>query len=235
MDKLKLKFNVVKTRTRTHKVRRTSESQKRYGHRKVTTSKNKEKDVPIKHGYHLEDYGRHVVYEHYYADEPKPFYVGEGTLQRAFVLKGSRRTAEYNAKVIDINLISVKIVAIDVTTEEAIQLETELIDKYKRICEGGTLVNVDYKRGGGRRVSLERKIYQYSRNGELIAEYDSAAEASRVTGIKACNIGLCAKGHPAHNTAGGFKWRYNDKFEIEETPYNYNKKKDINKLNIKFN
>ena len=39
----------------------------------------------------LEDYNRHVVYEHYYDNETLPFYVGEGTLQRAFVLKGNRR------------------------------------------------------------------------------------------------------------------------------------------------
>ena len=37
-----------------HKIK--CESQQRFGHRKSTTSRNKEKDTPIKHGFHLEDY-----------------------------------------------------------------------------------------------------------------------------------------------------------------------------------
>ena len=46
-SKLDLKIDVLPTRKRTHKVHRNSESQKRFGHRTATTSKNKNKDVPI--------------------------------------------------------------------------------------------------------------------------------------------------------------------------------------------
>ena len=176
MDKLKFEIKGIKHGCRLNKVKRNGESQKRFGHRKITTSKNKEKDTPIKYGYHLEDYNRHVVYEHYYDSEDKPFYVGEGTLQRAFVLCGNRRTSFYNQKAKDINLIRVKIVAIDVTVKEALDLETKLIDKYKRISDGGTLINVDYKRGGGLRTCLEKPVYQFTILGEFIAEYRSAAE-----------------------------------------------------------
>ncbi|MBQ3306892.1 MAG: hypothetical protein IJG68_01730 [Bacilli bacterium] len=233
---LKFEIKVNPYGKRTHKVHRNGESQKRFGHRKATTSQNKLKDVPINHGYHLEDYNRHVVYEHYYDNEEVPFYVGEGTLQRAFVLCGNRRTSHYNEKAKDINLIKVKIVAIDVSTKEALELETKLINKYKRISDGGSLINVDYKRGGGRRKSLERRIYQYDIKGNLLTSYCSAAEAERITGIKASNISLCAKGHKAHNTAGGYKWRFNDRFEIEETEYkSYVRKDKTNlKMSIKF-
>ena len=175
------------------KKKRNSESQKRFGHRKSTTSSNKLKDTPIKHGYHLEDYNRHVVYEHYYDNEELPFYVGEGTLQRAFVLGGTRRTSYYNEKAKDINLITVKIVAIDVSTEEAIKLETKLIDKYKRMSDGGSLISVDYKRGGGLRESLEKPVYQCTIEGEFIAKYRSAAEAARILGLNQANIGSCCK------------------------------------------
>lgn len=215
-----LKFNIesLKAKRRTHKVKRNSESQKRFGHRKVTTSSNKEKDTPIKYGYHLEDYDRHVVYEHYYNNEEFPFYVGEGTLQRAFVLGGNRRTSYYNEKAKDINLIKVKIIAIDVTTEEAIKLETELINKYKKISDGGSLINVDYKRGGGLRICLEKPVYQFTIWGEFIAEYRSASEASRILGLNMANICNCCKGIKGHNTCGGFKFRYYREFETYITP-----------------
>ena len=116
MEKIVFNFNTPKTKTvggvktgkpgrpkgckLINKVHRNSESQKRYGHRSKTTSKNKFKDTPIKHGYHLEDYNRKVVYLHYYDNEKDPFYVGTGTLQRAFVIGGNRRHEEYNHKVI---------------------------------------------------------------------------------------------------------------------------------------
>lgn len=193
---------------------RSKESQQRFGHRKSTTSRNKHKDVPINHGYHLEDYNRHVVYEHYYNNEILPFYVGEGTLQRAFVLGGNRRNNAYNNKAKDINLIKVNIVAIDVSNEEALILETELINKYKRISEGGSLVNVDYKRGGGRRESLVKKVYQFNRLGILIAEYNSIADASRITGINSGNIGSCCIMRQGHATAGGYIWRFTPNCEI---------------------
>lgn len=208
MDKLKFKINEIKS----------TNICQRFGHRKSTTSSNKLKDTPIKHGYHLEDYNRHVVYEHYYDNEELPFYVGEGTLQRAFVLGGTRRTSYYNEKAKDINLITVKIVAIDVSTEEAIKLETKLIDKYKRMSDGGSLINVDYKRGGGLRESLEKPVYQFTIWGEFVAEYRSAAEAARILGLNQANIGNCCKGLKNHSTCGGFKFRFTREFEITYTP-----------------
>lgn len=208
MGKLKFKISEIKS-TNTYQ---------RFGHRKNTTSSNKEKDTPIKHGYHLEDYNRHVVYEHYYDNEELPFYVGEGTLQRAFVLGGNRRTSYYNEKAKDINLITVKIVAIDVSTEEAITLETKLIDKYKRMSDGGSLINKDYKRGGGLRTSLEKPVYQFTIWGEFIAEYKSAAEAARILELNQANIGSCCKGLKNHATCGGFKFRFTREFETKYTP-----------------
>lgn len=218
MSNTKLTLDVNKIHHHETKNKRSSESQKRFGHRKSTTSKNKEKDTPIKYGYHLEDYNRHVVYEHYYDSEDKPFYVGEGTLQRAFVLCGNRRTSYYNQKAKDINLIRVKIVAIDVTNEEALKLEDELIHKYKKVSEGGTLINIDYKRGGGLRECLEIPVYQFTILGEFIAKYKSAAEAARVLHLSQANIGSCCKGHKGHNTCGGFKFRYYPIFETKYTP-----------------
>ena len=149
-------------------------SQQRFGHRKSTTSRNKLKDTPIKHGYHLEDYDRQCVYEHYYNGEEKPFYVGQGTLQQAFVFNGNRRHESYNNYVKDVNLIKVVIVDIDVTPEQGVQLEKELIAKYRFIYEGGTLVNVvDGGKRGPINIGKDNPLIQmnYSEeNGNILIQ-----------------------------------------------------------------
>ncbi len=73
------------------------------------------------------------VYQGYYGDEDKPFYVGQGTLQRAFVFSGNRRNSRYNEKAINVDLIKVEIVEIDITPDRGVQLEKELVAKYKLI------------------------------------------------------------------------------------------------------
>lgn len=49
-------------------------------------------------------------------------------------------------------------------------------------------------------------VIQYTKNGEYVAEYPSAKEAWRQTGISDTTIGLVCKGKG--KTAGGFIWRY---------------------------
>ena len=53
---------------------------------KFRTSKtvNFATDVPSKHGFHLNDLNRICVYLHYYDNEINPFYVGQGSINRAF-------------------------------------------------------------------------------------------------------------------------------------------------------
>lgn len=43
-------------------------------------------------------------------------------------------------------------------------------------------------------------------NGKVIARYDCAAEADKITGISATNISRCCSGQ--RKTAGKFEWRY---------------------------
>ena len=49
-------------------------------------------------------------------------------------------------------------------------------------------------------------VQQYTKDGKLIAEYNTAKEAWRQTGISDTTIGLVCKGKG--KTAGGFVWRY---------------------------
>lgn len=67
-------------------------------------------DVPSKHGFHLNDLNRICVYLHYYDNEINPFYVGQGSINRAFSF--SRRNKLWKEKVIEekekyINLIDI--------------------------------------------------------------------------------------------------------------------------------
>lgn len=196
---------------------RNSESQKRFGHRKQFVTKSN-KDTPIKHGYHLEDYKRRVVYEHYYNDEILPFYVGQGKLDRAFVIGGNRRHEAYNNKVLNVSLVRVKIVAIDISKEDAENLEEELISKYKRITDGGTLVNVEKRTSGGFKECNCVPIYQFDKNGNFVTSFSSITQASKQTGIAKGNIYKCAKGYSSYNLVGGYKWRYTKEFtNIEGT------------------
>ena len=51
-----------------------------------------------------------------------------------------------------------------------------------------------------------RAVRQLSRDGELVAEYESLSEACNATGTHVSNITKCAKG--VYKTAGGYIWKY---------------------------
>lgn len=70
------------------------------------------------------------TYLHYYADEKYPFYIGSGTMQRAFSFLKNDRTCHWVDKVKDISKLNVIIYKFDITKNEAKQLEQELISKY---------------------------------------------------------------------------------------------------------
>lgn len=192
----------------TYKVKRNSASQARFGHRAITTSSNKLKDTPVKQGYHLEDYKRICVYEHYYDDEKLPFYVGSGTIGRAFYLTGSRRCDEYNNKAVDINKIKVKIVAIDIDRKEAVNLEKDLWAKYKRECEGGSLVNtIPGGRGGNNgQKYYSKQIERIDRFGRIIETFNSIREAANKYSIDSSAISKNCLGK--QKTVLGYRFRY---------------------------
>ena len=191
-----------------NKVNRDGATQARYGHRSVTTSSNKIKDTPVKHGYHLEDYKRIVVYEHYYDNEELPFYVGSGTLGRAFYLCGIRRCDEYNAKAIDENKIRVKIVAIDIDKKDAVALEKELWRKYKRECEGGSLVNTipGGKGGNNGQTYATKQIERIDKFGNVIETFNSIKEAADKYSLDSSRITKVCKGKSF--TTFGYRFRY---------------------------
>ena len=53
-----------------------------------------------------------------------------------------------------------------------------------------------------------KQVIQFSKSGELIAEYPSAREAERQTGCYNENICLCCKGE--RKSCGGYIWKYKE-------------------------
>lgn len=111
-------------------------------------------------------------------------------------------------------------------------LDGALIGEYKSAHEAARDLNIQFtnickvcrgerKTAGGFGWSYEKKlveepikttvkhntvVIQYDKSGNIIAEYQSAKEAFRQTGINDTTIGLVCKGKG--KTAGGFIWRY---------------------------
>ena len=56
--------------------------------------------------------------------------------------------------------------------------------------------------------SRKKKVFQYSLNGEILARYNSVAEASRETGISKTCISRCCRGE--RRSSSGFLWKYQD-------------------------
>lgn len=82
----------------------------------------------------------------------------------------------------------------------------------------------------GKYSSVSKPVYQYSKDGKFINEYESMSLAQEATGISFKSISVCCMGKTDKNgyvtkTAGGFMWKYadGDKSDIEPVKYNYSK------------
>ena len=56
--------------------------------------------------------------------------------------------------------------------------------------------------------SRKKKVFQYSLNGEILARYNSVADASRITGLSKTCISRCCRGE--RRSSSGFLWKYQD-------------------------
>lgn len=61
------------------------------------------------------------------------------------------------------------------------------------------------------KVPIRKAVTQYSKEGVKIANYESAAEASRQTGVNASDIGATCLGK--QKSSGGFIWRFQEEKE----------------------
>jgi len=61
--------------------------------------------------------------------------------------------------------------------------------------------------------SIKKKVYQYDKQGNFIAEFNGTREAERQTGVNAQSISKVALGQ--RKTAGGFVWKYPQEKSVE--------------------
>lgn len=81
-----------------------------------------------------------------------------------------------------------------------------------------------WKKKGGK--GAPKTVYQYTKDGEFIAEYYSGADAARVTGI--CHTNIIDACNLENKTAGGYFWTYNKKNICKrELPILHNTKKIV--------
>lgn len=100
--------------------------------------------------------------------------------------------------------------AIDKITQEMIDLHYILpfqelnIRRYLEMSGG-----VYFNEGLRNHVTSRKAIVQYDKNGKHIKDFESAAQAERMTGIDRNNINRCCN-KKGLKSAGGFIWKFNN-------------------------
>lgn len=220
-------------------------------------SKKSNKDIPSNHGYSTSDLNRICVYSHVYDNEDKPFYIGQGRLSRAFNFL--QRDKSWKEKVKDESKVKVNILYIDITIEESIFLEKELIAKYGRLDNNtGCLVNGNdgdtaigckgssnfffnkhlYGKDNGNfgnkyeNNSLSIPVMQIDILGNLIKEWSSATEAAEKGQFDVgCISSCCRKQRYLHKS---FQWIYAKDYN-KDNDYSYIPGKTCPRIYICFN
>ena len=98
--------------------------------------------------------------------------------------------------------------------EQALELESELMKWYDSVENGYNTSIFDghscnHTNVAKKKIAESRGVdgvIQYSKSGELIAEYISTWEAERQTGCNQSNICKCCKGK--YKSCGGYIWKY---------------------------
>lgn len=148
----------------------------------------------------------------------QPFYVGKGCDDRMLIHE-QEVVRNYNTKrkphhyriqeILECGLqVVYDKVLLNVTEEQALIKERELIAKYGRVNIGtGILLNLTS--GGHRGGAIEKPISQYTLEGDWVADFISAKDASaKVSGANRSYITQVCKGK--RKSAGGFLWAYKD-------------------------
>lgn len=224
---------------------------------KIANKKVINKETPKTHGFGTKDYNRICVYAHYYDNEINPFYIGQGTIARAFAFSNNIRNKSWKNKVKQKELVHVEIINIDITIEESIKIEKELIKKYGLIIDNtGCLTN---ENKGGKNCQIGRNNYFYNKHfinennpnygnkynfnsnskpilqinimGDIIKEWSSATEAEEKGNFIASCINQCCTGK--RHIHRNYQWIYKKDFNINND-YEYIPGKTNNGIYIGF-
>lgn len=71
--------------------------------------------------------------------------------------------------------------------------------------------------GNAGACKMKKKCLQFDKEGNLIKEFESITEASRVTGIPSISICYCCKHKYGYKSRGGYIWMYKDEYLNTQT------------------
>lgn len=114
----------------------------------------------------------------------------------------------YNKYGEDRVFLSVLEVCNDISTEELLQKEKDWIEKMDpdlNINRDPTKVPITIINNQN---CSSKKIYQYTLDGDFVAEYPSISEAGRVLNLGSRTIACAVSGDPKYKSAHGFQWSF---------------------------
>lgn len=164
----------------------------------------------------------HVVYIHRKGSpHGEPFYVGIGTPGRPYEFRKGRRGKHWR-RVYEKYGVHVEVYAKDLCRKDAYKLEVELIAKYKRIADGGTLVNhtlggdgpgLGNKNATGKRSDEARQSFRHHqakpvRCVETGMIYLNSHMAAVAIGTPEGGSHIRAVCRGERNTAYGYSWEW---------------------------
>lgn len=169
------------------------------------------------------------VYRHIRLDKNQPFYIGIGKLDNNYV----RSRAKYGRNKIWKSIVSItdyiiEIIFDDLTLEEALAKEVELIALYGRLCNNtGILANVSVGGTGvlglygplngnyGKIDSKRRPVLMFNLNGTNVTEFESIVFAANMMGLRKGVISLACNKKNRRRMYGGFIWEYKEHISPE--------------------
>jgi hypothetical protein len=165
---------------------------------------------------------KYYVYQLIDPRDDKPFYVGKGYKRRMYQHANEARSNYWNNKVKCQRICDIWAAGLEIkylqefceSDEHSRIREKEWILEFGRLCNNsGTLTNVHVGGNGGGRIG--KPICQYTKSGEFVDEYASAAEAERHTNVALSKITAVCRGD--WKCAGNFQWKW--KGEVPITNY----------------
>lgn len=165
----------------------------------------------------------YYIYEWYFVDTGKVFYVGKGKGRRY------REKKDRNDKFIKyVNKYECKVRKTheNLREDEAFKKEIEMIAYYKNIgqCSCNMTIGGDAPPTHfGIDAPNRREVVQLTLNGQYVKTWDYIHEIEKELGISNSAIVACCKGKHGRCSTGGFLWIYKDVYDPKKQ-YTYNPK-----------
>lgn len=122
----------------------------------------------------------YYVYQ-YVRDNQTPYYIGKGSKRRAWETHRRANGSDLRPR----DRSKIQIIKNNLTEHQAWELEISLISKYKRIIDGGILVNSNLGGEGGRTVTSESRM---GKKNPMYGKKNPCSEEKRLTILRTKNL-----------------------------------------------